>query len=339
MSTASHEPVPHDLTALTLEDVPALTDLVNLIDVHEGFGEPAEEPSIREWLTMPDLDLATDSVAVREDGRLIAIGLLDVGASLDRDGRVRCQLMGGVHPEHRRRGLGTAVLDRLETRAAALAAQRHPGSPAVLRCSGGRDPEGEAEPRGGVDVRPVLDRRGYTRARSWFEMRRELRGEAGEGLTEVAGADLPGVVLRSPSAADREPTRLAHIAAFADHWGSAPIPADRWAGWWDGHTSRHEHSSIAVDADGTVLAYVLTQEDRPGHLHVGLVGTRPEARGRGLARAVLARSLASGRAAGYEEAQLEVDTESLTGATRLYEAVGFTQAHVYATYEKPVATA
>jgi ribosomal protein S18 acetylase RimI-like enzyme len=52
---------------------------------------------------------------------------------------------------------------------------------------------------------------------------------------------------------------------------------------------------------------------------------------------VLARTLASAAQAGFTGAALEVDAESLTNATRLYEAVGFERAHVYATYEKPVA--
>src|SRR5699024_12857677 len=71
-------------------------------------------------------------------------------------------------------------------------------------------------------------------------------------------------------------------------------------------------------------------------LHIALVGTRPEARGRGLARAVIARTRAAAAEAGYASAELEVDSESLTGATRLYDALGFARDAVYATYEKPV---
>src|SRR5699024_7514920 len=83
-----------------------------------------------------------------------------------------------------------------------------------------------------------------------------------------------------------------------------------------------------------VLSHALASEDRPGVLHFALVGTRPTARGRGLARAVLGRSLAAAAASGYGSAELEVDSESLTGATRLYEALGFTAEKVFATYQK-----
>ncbi len=313
--------------ALTLDDVPALTELLNVVDAHEELGEPAEEPSIREWLQMPRLDLAADTVAVRASEELVGFGLVTASAHPDREGRVRVQLSGAVHPAHRRRGLGSSLFEQLETRGRELAAERHPGLPAVLRTGGGRDPEPDHGP-GGADVRSVLDRRGYRRVRSWLEMERELPG----GPLEVPAPD--GSELVTPVPEQSEDVRTAHVAAFADHWGSAPIDAETWQLWTTSHTSRPEHSTIALAPDGTVLAYAITSEDRPGVLHIALVGTRPEARGRGLARAVLARTLASGAEAGFTGAALEVDAESLTGATRLYEAVGFERAHVYATYEK-----
>src|SRR5690625_5570232 len=76
-------------TALTVDDVPALTALLNRIDAAEEHGEPAEEPSIREWLTMPGQDLPDGSIAVREGDRLIGFGMADVTPSLDPDGQDR----------------------------------------------------------------------------------------------------------------------------------------------------------------------------------------------------------------------------------------------------------
>ena len=326
-------------TPLTLEDVPALTALLNRVDVVEQSGESAEEPSIREGLSMPDLDLAQDSVAVRDGEELLAFCVVDVSTAPDTVGRVRCQLMGTVDPARRRQGLGTELFTWAEARAAQLAAERHPDvEVAVLRVSGGRDPEvdGQADGptdapfTGGAEVRPLLAQRGYQRARSWLSMVRELPGPA------LPSTDLPGVRVVAPEDSEREATRLAHLDAFADHWGSTPVTAERWSIWWSSHTSRRELSSIAVDADGTVLGYVIASEDKPGVLHIALVGTRPSARGRGIARAVIARSLEAAAQAGYATAELEVDAESLTGATRLYDALGFARENVYATYEKPV---
>ena len=155
MSDTSTPPISLRRDALTLEDVSALAALLNAVDAHEQLGEPAEEPSIREWLQMPRLDLAVDTVAVRAGEELIGVGLVTVSPHPDRDGRARVQLSGAVHPAHRRQGLGTSILEQLEARGAELAAQRHPWLPAVLRTGGGRDAEPGAGPGGAGAVRPA----------------------------------------------------------------------------------------------------------------------------------------------------------------------------------------
>ena len=53
MSDTSTPPIALRRDALALQDVPALTALLNAIDAHEELGEPAEEPSIREWPPTP----------------------------------------------------------------------------------------------------------------------------------------------------------------------------------------------------------------------------------------------------------------------------------------------
>src|SRR5699024_10330228 len=75
-----------------------------------------------------------------------------------------------------------------------------------------------------------------------------------------------------------EATRLAHNDAFASHWGSAPISAQRWKGVVTGNAARPSLARVAVDAGGTVLAYCTTGQWVEGELYVTLVGTRQAAR-------------------------------------------------------------
>jgi ribosomal protein S18 acetylase RimI-like enzyme len=90
-----------------------------------------------------------------------------------------------------------------------------------------------------------------------------------------------------------------------------------------------------LDASGRPLAYVLCGEWTPRELYVNLVGTVPEARGRGLARAALARTIdVAGASGDFDVVDLHVDSASPTGATRLYEAVGFTLKKTFATYQR-----
>src|SRR5699024_7389219 len=200
------------------------------------------------------------------------------------------------------RGLGGELFDWAEHRAAQLAAERHPAeTEAVFRTAGGRDPDPDAAEdaplTGGSDVRPLLAQRGYRRARSWLVMIRRLPGAA------LPSIEREQVRVIAPADEHAEATRPAHLAAFAAHRGSAPGSSQRWNRWWAAHTARGDLSSIALDAEGHVLAYVITSEDKPVVLHIALVGTRPEARGRGLARAVIARTLAAAAEAGYASAE------------------------------------
>ena len=58
-------------------------------------------------------------------------------------------------------------------------------------------------------------------------------------------------------------------------------------------------------------------------------------RGRGLARALLVRSLALLKDHGMQEAALNVDTANAHGALGLYESVGFQVVQRNTTYSKP----
>ena len=56
-----------------------------------------------------------------------------------------------------------------------------------------------------------------------------------------------------------ESTHLAHIEAFADHWGSEPRTEAEWKQWYTGHRGfREDLSVLAVDsASGMDAAEVL----------------------------------------------------------------------------------
>jgi len=65
-----------------------------------------------------------------------------------------------------------------------------------------------------------------------------------------------------------------------------------------------------------------------------VVGTRATGRKRGIATALLATALSAARAEGYDQASLGVDADSLTGAVRLYERVGFTVDNTWISHRK-----
>jgi ribosomal protein S18 acetylase RimI-like enzyme len=178
---------------------------------------------------------------------------------------------------------------------------------------------------------------GFEPARFFFSMERELS----QPVPDVAS---PGGVRVLPFGPEwSEATRLAHNEAFLDHWGSRPRDEEDWRTWVTGSRMfRPSRSWLAVDGD-EVAAYVLGYEFAADtaatgvrDLHIGQVGTRRSYRGRGLARALLARTLAAGRQAGYGSASLGVDADNPTGALGLYERLGFTVRRKYVTYVKEI---
>jgi mycothiol synthase len=302
-------------------DVPAWAHLVNHLARVDGTEEFYEEEDLAEELRRTGFDRAADSLAVW-DGDLM-VGYTTVWAPLttDHEGHARGYLEGGVREDYRRRGLGARLMDLMERRLADLVAQRHPGVEGYVRAGGGRE---------GSSASAMLAGRGYSIAR-WFNLLEQPLGP----VPDVPQVE--GVTLATPLPDQEEAVRLAHNDAFRDHWGSGPIAPEAWHDHWTARSARAEVSTLALSPEGEVLAYVLCGEYQPRDLYVNLVGTVPAARGRGIAAAALLGTIArAARSGSYDRIQLDVDSESLTGATRLYERVGFVQQLQLMSMQRPL---
>lgn len=307
-------------THLTADTTPQWAELTNLLAKVDGTEEFYEPEDLVEELEESGFDPATDSFAVWAGDTMVGYGQLRVAANLDHEGRVRCNPGGGVHPEWRGQGIGRELVARQEARALEIAAQRHPGAEPFFRT------DGELE---GSAARRLLTHLGYAVVRHFNSLTRPIPGEP------VVVPRVEGVTLRCPTDADERAVHRTHNAAFADHWGSAPMSEDGWHDYWSARAQRRQVSTIAVDDRGEVLAYVLAGQWTPRELYVAAVGTAPAARGRGLAAACLTRTIALASESGdYDKVDLDVDSESPTGATRLYERVGFTLARTTAAMQK-----
>jgi GNAT superfamily N-acetyltransferase len=163
----------------------------------------------------------------------------------------------------------------------------------------------------------------------------------GERLTLVADARvvasrevaLPdGLTMRAVTDADAEALAQLYLSAYHPSPGAMSLIETReemranFAG--ESGELWREASPVVVDADGTVLACVMTVTaapldwGRPPGPYVIEVLTSFLWRGRGLASALLAEAARTVVAAGRETMTLRVDVASI-GATRLYAAAGF----------------
>ncbi len=306
---------------LTEADVPAWADLVNHLARVDGTEEFYAEEDLREELRGANFDPATDSLVAWDGDVLIGCTTVRVPTTADHEGKGRGYLDGGVREEYRRQGLGTQLLDRMERRAADLVGERHPGREAYLRAGGGLE---------GSSASVTLAARGYRVVR-WFNLLARPLGD------EPDVPQIEGVTFATPADAQEEAVRLAHNEAFRDHWGSGPSAPETWHDHWTARSARADVSTLALGPGGEVLAYVMCGEYQPRELYVNLVGTVPAARGRGIAAGALLHTIAlANRAGRYDTIELDVDSESLTGATRLYERIGFTHRLRMMAMERPL---
>ena len=245
------------------------------------------------------------------------VGYLNLTPGLD-DADAMAELV--VHPEARRRGIGTALLR--------AATQRH-GRP-----------------------RPVLGARRPSRRRGRWPMHwtcrsvRELM-QMRRPLRDIPELVVPeGVRIRTYGGASDDPELLrVNNAAFAWHpeqggWTEADITERRGEPWFD-----PEGLFLAFDeTTGALLGFHWTKvhTDRQGLGEVYVVGVDPAAQGRGLGRTLTAggnlHHLAR-RLSAHDEAAVMLYVESdNTAAVNTYERLGFAVSNVDTAF-KPAAPA
>jgi mycothiol synthase len=287
-------------------DAEALTGLWNRIEEHVGGHPSATVDGTRALVANLIREPSTDSRMVfDQDGLLIGAAC----AATPPDGGYRADMLGGVDPAWRGRGLGRDLLGWQLRRAAEIHDAVAPDRGWDLHFGASADDTGTVR---------LYHRFGLTPVRYWFEMVAPTTGVPDAAAPD--GLDIVGYV----PGRERELHR-AHEEAFADHWGHQDPGADAWLG--RSVRSRDflpEQSRFALAGD-EIAGYVLAYRSLvPGRGYIGQVGVRRPWRRRGLAGAMLARVLRGYADAGYRSASLGVDAQNPTGAVGVYERVGFT---------------
>ena len=134
----------------------------------------------------------------------------------------------------------------------------------------------------------------------------------------------------------------ADTEAFKDHWGGFDASDERLQSWIESPSFDPAMWVIAWDGDevaGGVVNGIHVEENdaigvQRGWLHS--VFTRRPWRKRGLANALIARSLALIKERGMDYGVLGVDADNPTGALGLYECNGFVVAERSTAWRKPL---
>jgi mycothiol synthase len=305
-----------DWRAITPEDCDSWAKLLADAEQVDRTGENYDSADLAEELADPHLDPARDTAGLWLDGALIGYAKANKPGAVV-DGRYKVNVEGTVAPAYRRQGYGRQIVDWVVARAAAIHAESHPEATGTVAT---RSVSTNA------DLRALLVECGFAPDRWYFTMAR--------GLADLPAVAVPdGLRLVTFDMSYSEQTRLAHNEAFADHWGSTPRDEEAWQHWSVGQRAFRPGVSYLLldDAEARpVVAYLLTYEWEADtavtgrrEAYVGALGTRRGWRGRGAARALLARAAAAYAEAGYDRAALDVDADNPTGALGLYTSLGF----------------
>lgn len=281
---------------------------------------------LESWKTWPGVNPETDFFVAETGGE--PVGFAGVDAQIGEREKHLAFCGGVVHPQARRRGVGARLMRAVEKRAAELMSDYPDGFPRVLSsfCRSTQE-----------DVIALFESLGMQPARYFFHMQRELIAD----LPTAAEPD--GICIREYRAEDEHAAHAAFDEAFRDHWGYEPFNLEKF---------RHEFTQVphfrpdlwflAWDRDqiaGFTFNIVNPEYiERVGRQEgiVAEVGVRRAWRKRGVATALLCRSLQALRDARMNSALLGVDTANPSGAVSLYERVGFRETRRSAVYRKPL---
>jgi len=294
------------------------TFLSSLEDMLNQFMDPWSDPE-KDYL-----------IALTPDGQVAATGRVYVNPVPQRE---RNAFLGGdVHPEHRGRGLGEAILTWMEARGRQRLLEFPADLPRSLRtaCLDYL-----------ADRIQLFEQHSFSPVRSWYRMRRDLS-------QPVPDEYLPsGLILDNYRPELDRALMDTFNESFSDHWGFEPITYEDWQQFIIHAASfRPELTFLALDSEGrgTQIAgfsvNVVREEDnqRQGITEgiINELGTRRPWRKRGIASALVCASMRAFKAAGLDYAGLGVDTENQTGALDLYERLGFKVIKRSVTFSKSI---
>jgi mycothiol synthase len=155
----------------------------------------------------------------------------------------------------------------------------------------------------------------------------------GDPASVTAPAFPDGVTCRDDLAGDEELGVAVDVnnRAFVDHWDFHPVTREAMA---------HELASPGAAPGLNLYGYIGTHpvglclcSYNPPLGFVAVLGTDPQARGRGVASALLRRSFVNLAARGATRVELHVDSTNPTGAVRLYERAGMVMAFAFKLFE------
>ncbi len=278
---------------------------------------------------LTNCDPYQDMIFTEIDGQVVGYSRAWWGFD-ENDGIYIYNFIGFLIPEWRCKGIGSVVLQWLEKRMRAVAAEQASDRPKFFQAFAAQYE---------VGFTALLEKAGYQAVRYAYEMVRP-------SLDDIPDFPLPqGLEVRPALPEHYRQIWDAATEAFRDHWGFVQPTEDDYQVWMgDESTFQPALWQVAWDVKsnqvaGQVQTFIDHGQNEKYNRKRGYtegISVRRPWRKQGLARALIARSLSAQKELGMTESALGVDSENLSGATRVYEDCGFRVVKRHTTYRKPL---
>jgi mycothiol synthase len=307
-------------------DYPHMAALINACKIADGIERSTSVENIaRDFRHLENCDPHTDMLFAEVNGQTIAYGRI-WWEELAEGIRIY-HPFGFVHPDWRGKGIGMAMWEAAENRACQLAVGHPKDMPKVLETV-----PFETEKA----LVTLLESRGYQPVRYEAHMVRDLS----EPFPEAPMP--PGLEVRPVKPEHIRPIFDASNEAFRDHWGVRDQSEEEYQSELEDPDFRPELWKVAWDGDqiaSVIHNFILEKENAEYQRKRGYtegICTRRPWRKLGLARSLLVQSMRMFKDMGMTETALSVDAQNISGATRLYEGVGYRKIKQQIMYRKPL---
>lgn len=308
-------------------DLEKIVALINAVDAIEKIEDGTSVSEIQSELLAPGMDAERNVfVAQEEDGTLVAFGQTRLVHEPTEDS-FRSWFV--IHPAFHRTDLGARLLERMYTRA--LEREREYQNPIVNFHTLVNALE--------HDRLELVQEFGMRALRRFWQMVRPLDAP-------IPAPQFPSGFVTRAYRRGEDDARIndATNEAFRDHFGHSDNPLESWLHFCRQPFFRPDLTLIAEDPQtreiaGVSINLVNTKEnERLGIARgwVEILGVRRPWRKQGLGTALLLKSLQVFRQTGLTQAALGCDSENPTGATRIYERLGFTVSKTRIAFRKPL---
>jgi mycothiol synthase len=299
----------------TMDDLQAVYELFNACDMADnGITDFTLEDIQISWHE-PDFDLATDAwVITTQDHMIVAYA----GTGHWQHAKIFVWIQ--VHPEYRGQGIEQYLIHLAEARARQHIVQAPSHARVTLRNESSHNNQAFAR---------ILEQEGYAYTRSFWRM--EIDMENVPPAPEIP----EGIVIRTMHPGEERAVYELDEEAFQDHWGHVARTYEDWE-HWNVKRSTFDPSLwfMAFEDDKLAGGAFCYHEKGLGLGWVGTLAVRRAWRRNGLGLALLREAFGEFYRRGVRKVGLGVDSQNLTGATRLYERAGMHVALQFDSYEK-----